>query len=423
MAKSKTIEEINQKLVKGTAIVMTADELCNLIRNGQEISIDDIDVVTTATRGLMSGTLALLSLKVSEPAVFKKAKKLYLNDIPCFVGPCPNEWLGVIDAILYGTAHSVSKPEEYGGGHLFRDLIANEEIEVRVKTIEGIDIETTTHLSEIPFAKMLATRNAFKNYLAFVNPHSEAIKSIFSTQPLNGNFAEATFCGCGELNPLQKDPDLNTIGIGTPILMNGAIGHIIGNGTRSSKEKPNLMAIADMHEMVPEYTGGFITSSGPEVINSWAVAIPILNQQILRNVIITDEQVKLVVVDVKGRKPIDKATYADVWQNIDLQTTFNKDLCIKCKECLVEICCPMRAFSKEDGINRNLCFNCGNCLILCSENAFKGQLGQINVLEHDIPVILRQSDRYRALKLASELKYKILHGDYQLSLPVTKLKF
>ncbi|MHA1650586.1 MAG: methanogenesis marker 16 metalloprotein [Candidatus Helarchaeota archaeon] len=423
MATSKTIEEINRKLEKGTAIVMTAEELCNLIRDDQKVTMDDIDVVTAATRGLMSGTLIILSFKVSEPATFKKAEKIYLNDIPGYVGPCPNEWLGVIDAIFYGTAHSISEPEKYGGGHLFRDLIEKKDIHVRVTTVEGKTIELTTNLNEIPFAKMMAIRNAFKNYLAFVNPHGEELSSIFSAQKFKGNFAELTFCGCGELNPIQKDPNLDVIGIGTPILMNGALGYIIGSGTRSSKEKPNLMAIAEMHDMKPEYAGGFITSSGPEVINSWAVAIPILNEKIFQNVCITDEQIKLAVVDVKGRTPLATKTYADVWQGVDFQISYNKADCLECEVCLVEKNCPMTAFSREEGINQSLCFNCGHCVNLCPGKAFKGTLGQIKVLNHDIPIVLRQSDRYRASKLAKELKKQILNGTFKLTLPISKLKF
>jgi putative methanogenesis marker 16 metalloprotein len=422
MAKTKSLEQINQKIAKGTAVVMTADELCNLIREDQTITIDDIDVVTTATKGLMSGTIAILSFKVAEAAIFKKAKILYLNDIPCYVGPCPNEWLGVIDCIVYGTTHSIAEPEKYGGGHLFRDLIENKDISVKVETIEGKIIETTTKLNEIPFAKMVATRNAFKNYLAFVNPHPENLKTIFSVQEFKGNFAEATFCGCGELNPLQNDPALDVIGIGTPILMNGAIGYIIGSGTRSSKEKPNLMAIAEMHEMRPEYAGGFITSNGPEVINSWAVAIPVINEKIFQNVIKTDQKIELVVVDVKGRSALESITYADVWQDVDLQITYNNEDCIKCSECLVENNCPMNGFTQKDGINKELCFNCGNCVNLCPGKAFKGALGHLKILNRDIPITLRQSDRFGASNLANELKNQILSGKFKINLPISRIQ-
>ncbi|MFX1293443.1 MAG: methanogenesis marker 16 metalloprotein [Promethearchaeota archaeon] len=423
MAKRKTIEEINQKLAKGTAVVMTAEELCNLIREDQKVTINDIDVVTTATKGLMSGTIAILSFKVAEAAAFKKAKELSLNDVPCYVGPCPNEYLGVVDMIVYGTTHSISKPKKYGGGHLFRDLIENEEIQVNVKTTEGNMIKTTTTLKDIPFAKMVGIRNAFKNYLAFVNPHSEDLSTIFSVLPFKGNLVEATFCGCGELNPIQKDPELNILGIGTPILMNGAIGYIIGEGTRSSKEKPNLMAIAEMHKMSPEYLGGFVTSSGPEVINSWAVAIPVLNDKIFKNVIKTDEEIKLVITDVKGRKSLGKTTYAAVWQNIDLQISYNKEKCIECTECEVEKNCPMSGFSQKEGIDRSLCFNCGTCINLCTGEAFKGKLGTLKISSRDIPIVLRQSDRLGAVKLANELKEKLIAGEFKLNLPVSKIVY
>ncbi|MHA1321771.1 MAG: methanogenesis marker 16 metalloprotein [Candidatus Helarchaeota archaeon] len=427
MSQEKTIAEINQKIADGSAVVLTADELCSLIREEQKITIDDVDVVTTATKGLMSGTTAILSFQVSEAGVFKKAKELYLNDVPCYVGPCPNEYLGVVDAIVYGTAHSISQPDKYGGGHLFRDLIENKPIHVRVKTIEGNTFEMTTTLEEIPFAKMLGIRNSFKNYLAFVNPHPDPINSIFSAHPFQGNYTEATFCGCGELNPLQKDPDLETIGIGTPILMNGAKGYIIGEGTRSSKEKPNLMAIAEMHDMCPNYTGGFITSNGPEVVNSWAVAIPVLNEKIFRHVILPHDQIKLVIVDVKGRTPISETTYGTAWQNSNLRIFYDREKCRDCSEfetdqCPLEEHCPMGAFSTENGVDQTKCFNCGACLDLCKGQAFKGKLGKFKIGSREIPIKLRQSDLCGALTLARLLKRKILTGDFKLSLPIDQIK-
>jgi len=402
---------------------MTADELCNLIREDKKISIKDVDVVTTATKGLMSGTIAILSFRVSEAAIFKKAKELYLNDVPCYVGPCPNEWLGLIDTIIYGTTHSISAPMKYGAGHLFRDLVENKDIEVKVKTIEGKSIETTIRLQDIPFAKMFGIRNAFKNYLAFVNPHPEELLTIFSTLPFKGNWQEATFCGCGEINPIQKDPDLNTIGIGSPILMNGGMGYIMGNGTRSSKEKPNLMAIAEMHEMRPEYLGGFITASGPEPIITWAIAIPVLNEKIFHNLMKTDEKTELVVTDVKGRFPLEKLTYADVWRDVDIQITYDKEKCVHCEACKIEKNCPVNGFSHEKNIDQSVCFNCGICVNLCEGKAFRGKLGTIRVQNREIPITVRQSDKCGALKLASELKEQILSGKFKLNLPVAKINF
>ena len=425
MPTKKTLEEINQKIEKGTAVVMTADELCNLIRDEQKITIDDIDVVTTATKGLMSGTVAILAFRVEEAAVFKSVTELYMNDVPCAVGPCPNEYLGLIDCIVYGTAHSISQPHKYGGGHLFRDLLENKEIDIRYITIEGKTVETSLRFEDVYFAKMMGIRNTFKNYLAFVNPHTEVINTIFSAQPFQGNLTQATFCGCGEINPLQKDPNHDIIGTGSPILMNGNIGYVIGKGTRSSKKKPNMMGMAGMHGMQPKYTGGFNTSMGPDSINSWAVPIPVLNDTIFQNVITIDEETEMVITDVKGRSPIESSTYAAGWQGVDLQMKFNKEICrnsANCDDCVVENECPTGAFTRKDGINRSRCFNCGTCVYLCPK-AFKGNLGSIKVGSRTIPIVCRQSDRFGANKMAYELKEMIIKGEFKLSMPVAKIKY
>ncbi|MGZ7096792.1 MAG: homocysteine biosynthesis protein, partial [Methanobacterium sp.] len=114
----RSIEEINQKIQRGEATVLTAEEVSNLVREGEEPKAEDVDVITTGTCGVMSGTAAIFHVKAGEPGSFKKAKKVFLNGVPGFPGPCPNEWLGSVDMIVYGTSHSIYH-EDYGGGFLF----------------------------------------------------------------------------------------------------------------------------------------------------------------------------------------------------------------------------------------------------------------------------------------------------------------
>ncbi len=417
MEKRRTIAEITAKQERGDAVVMTAEELCNSVRDGKEIGFEDVDVVTSATCSVMSGTYAVLSFKVAERDEFERAASVFLNGVPAFVGPCPNERLGIIDAIVYGTSR---RDEKYGGGQLFRDMVAQEEIEVVVETVDSRKIETTTNLGKIPFAQLCSTRNVYRNYNAFVNPQENEVDSIFSVSKFAGAFKELHFSGCGELNPLEKDPHLETIGVGTKILMNGAVGFVMGKGTRSSAEKPNLMGIADMHNMLPEYLGGFRTSAGPEVWNSWAVPIPILNEHVLESAKRLDEEIKLDVLDVHTRLPVGEITYADVWR--DLSVRFDEQKCLECEECQVASICPMDAFDTQaKSVNEDLCCNCGACVQFCQGSAFYCNLGVVSLSGREIPVTLRQSDRKRALKLANMLKRAILEGNFKLSEPVSKL--
>ncbi|MGI5993091.1 MAG: methanogenesis marker 16 metalloprotein [Methanosarcina sp.] len=425
----RTIPEIQDKIDAGDAVVLTATEISARVRAGEEIRFEDVDVVTTATRGIMSGTYAVFSFKVSEPDSFVKASEVLLNSVPAVVGPCPNERLGILDLIILGTAHSKSDPR-YGGGHLFRELVEGKPIKVDVTTSEGSHFSVETKLSDIPYAKLHATRHAFKNYRAFVNPGEEPIKTIFHALPFEGEFKEMTFCGCGELNPIENDPKLETIGIGTRVLLNGADGFVTGVGTRSAPDNPNLTGFADMHDMTPEYMGGFKTSAGPEIINTWAVPIPILHEGMLENILKLDKEIPLKLVDLAGRIPLCEISYGDVWDNVDLNVKYEPGKCLNCRDCRVIEACPMGAVSQgETGAvhSPEFCFNCGLCISRCRGEAFNANLGSVRCTTggclRNIKVTLRQSDRARAILAAEELKEKILTGRFRLTEPVEKISW
>ncbi|HPS89976.1 MAG TPA: methanogenesis marker 16 metalloprotein, partial [Methanosarcina vacuolata] len=312
----------------------------------------------------------------------------------------------------------------------FREMVEGKNIKVDVTTSEGDHFSVETRLSEIPYAKLNATRHSFKNYRAFVNPGKESIKTIFHALPFEGEFKEMTFCGCGELNPIENDPKLETIGIGTRVLLNGADGFVTGAGTRSAPDNPNLTGFADMHDMTPEYMGGFVTSAGPEIINTWAVPIPILHKGMLENILKLDKEIPLKLVDLAGRIPLCEITYGDVWDNVDLNIKYEPEKCLNCKDCLVIEACPMGAVSRgEDGAvhNPEFCFNCGLCISRCRGEAFSANLGSVRCSTggclRDIKVTLRQSDRARAIIAAEELKEKILTGRFRLNEPVEKISW
>jgi putative methanogenesis marker 16 metalloprotein len=415
----RSIEEINAKITAGEVTVCTASEFCNMVRAHEDVN--EVDVVTTGTKGIMSGTYATLSFRVTAPNVFETAQMAWLNDVPASIGPCPNERLGLVDLMVYGTA--VSRTDiKYGGGHLFRDIVRGNDIDFDIITTTGLHIEGQTSLDNMQFARLSATRNVFKNYNAFVNPKESCIKSIFSVTCLEGPYKEASFSGCGELNPLEKDPQLETIGVGTKGLFNGAVGFVTGTGTRSTPQIPNLSGYAPLKGMNPKYVGGFNTSAGPDVFCSWAIPIPILHTSVLEHVSRTDDQIPLPIVDVNGRKRLGYARYSDVWQREYGRISYSKNECAGCEECQVAKNCPTAAFKPNKGIARKECFRCGACLSSCPYNALKGNLGAIDLNGQKIPVTLRQSDRYSADKLTGELKKKIEHGEFLLSSPVQSIK-
>ena len=417
--------DILKKVMQGVAVVITAEEVAKLVESGESSRLSEVDVVTTATRAVMSGTYAVLSFPVARPASFLRAKRVWINGIAAQVGPCPNENLGVLDLIVLGTAHSQDR-QNYGGGHLFRDLVERKKVHVDVETDDGRRLQAEIGLDEMPYARLFASRHAFKNYSAFVNAGAEPVGTIFHSRGFAPHCREATFSGCGQINPLKNDPLLESIGMGTRILMNGAEGFVMGTGTRSSKERPNLSGFADMHKMVPELMGGFVTSAGPECICSWAVPIPVISKTILVEIARPDRGIALPVNDVNSRTVIGQADYGDVWTDVDLEVEFEPENCSGCNPCLVEEACPMRAVKSEGGkICRDeaLCFHCGLCTSVCPSAVFSCRLGAIRLRTatgslKTIPVVLRQSDRLRAGRMAEELKSRIINGSFRMAEPV-----
>ena len=373
---TKSVEEIREKLNSGDAVVLTAEELKTKLKDGEEISVGDVDVVTCGTSGVMSGTTAVLHIPVSEPGEFNKASSVFLNGVEAYPGPCPNELLGTVDVFLYGTNHSKTL-DDYGGGFLLKDLLSGKDIEVNVVDIGGNEFNTKVTIDDLPTARIIGTRMAFKNYNSFTNPEGRAVKSIFNASPMEGPFNSYSFSGCGDINPLENDPEQKIIHEGCKVLVNGAEGVIIDNGTRSTKEKPNLMITADMKNMNPYYIGGYKTGMGPEIFNSVAIPIPVTDGEVLENLKVLNKDIALPVSDIRGRHlPIDKTTY-EVWDEVDYRPTTDADKCFNCIPCLPEIYCPVKAYNKDKSIDMDLCYGCGYCATVCPRGVPSINMGNI----------------------------------------------
>src|SRR5512136_1810559 len=95
----KTIEEINEKIKQGKAVVVNAAEMVGLVRDrGTKAAAQQVDVVTTGTFGPMCSSGMFVNLGHSKPRIKIGGGTCYLNDVPCYAG------LAAVDVYVGATA-------------------------------------------------------------------------------------------------------------------------------------------------------------------------------------------------------------------------------------------------------------------------------------------------------------------------------
>lgn len=81
----KTIQEINQKIKSGDVVVVTAEEIIDIVKNeGPVEAAHQVDVVTTGTFAPMCSSGAFINFGHSVPTI--KASRVWLNKVPAYAG-------------------------------------------------------------------------------------------------------------------------------------------------------------------------------------------------------------------------------------------------------------------------------------------------------------------------------------------------
>ena len=96
---AKTITEINEKIKKGKAVVVTAEEIIDIVEDeGVEQATQKVDVVTTGTFGPMCSSGAYFNVGHTKPKIKIGGGSAYLNDVPVYTG------FAAVDIYLGATA-------------------------------------------------------------------------------------------------------------------------------------------------------------------------------------------------------------------------------------------------------------------------------------------------------------------------------
>ncbi|MEE9401177.1 MAG: homocysteine biosynthesis protein [Dehalococcoidia bacterium] len=313
---TKSIAEINEKIAKGQAVVVTAEEVIALVKKkGVAKAAKEVDVVTTGTFGPMCSSGAYFNLGHSKPRIKVGGGHVYLNDVPAYAG------LAAVDIFIGASAtpdddpRNRSHPGEfnYGGGHVIEELVAGKDIRL-VITAYGTDcyprrkVETWINLESMNEAVLFNIRNAYQNYNVAVNLGDRTIYTYMGV--LKPNLGNANYCSAGQLSPLLNDPLYKTIGIGTRIFLGGGTGYVAWQGTQHNPSVPRtdnvvprrpagtLAVIGNLKEMKPQWlVGTSFVGYGTTLTVGLGVPIPILSEEILSYTAVTDQEIFAPIVD------------------------------------------------------------------------------------------------------------------------------
>jgi uncharacterized protein (DUF39 family) len=333
----KTIAEINEKIKKGQAVVATAEEIIDIVRDkGLARAAREVDVVTTGTFGPMCSSGAYLNVGHSKPRIKLGGGHVTLNDVPAYTG------FAAVDIMIGCTAVPDDDPRNrhhpgefsYGGGHVIEELAAGRDVRLAA-TAYGTDcyprkkVTALINLNNVNEAVLFNPRNAYQNYNVAVNLSARTIYTYMGV--LKPELANANYCSAGQLSPLLNDPEYKTVGIGTRLFLGGGIGYVAWQGTQHNPgvprtdggvpKKPSgtLAVIGDLKQMKSQWLRGVsMQGYGATLIVGIGLPIPILSEDILKYAAVTDADIVAPIVDYSeaypNRKPdtLGEVSYAQL---------------------------------------------------------------------------------------------------------------
>ena len=311
---NKTYQEINEKIKKGQAVVVTAEEIIDLVRRKGEVeAAKSVDVVTTGTFSPMCSSGAFLNFGHAKPPI--KASQVWLNNVPAYAGlAAVDVYLGATEPCADDPLNKVYPGEfKYGGGHVIQDLVAGKAVHL-VAEAYGTDcypnkrLERDITLKQMVNAILCNPRNCYQNYNVAVNLSNRTIYTYMG--PLRPRAGNANFCTSGQLSPLFNDPYYRTMGIGTRIFLGGGVGYVVFPGTQHNPGKPRsengiplgpagtLMVLGYLKKMSPRYLVGVsLLGYGCSLTVGLGVPIPMLNEEIAHFCAVADEELLAPIVD------------------------------------------------------------------------------------------------------------------------------
>ncbi|MEI7667288.1 MAG: homocysteine biosynthesis protein [Synechococcaceae cyanobacterium ELA263] len=298
--------ELQQRQRDGQLRVLIAADFQQLVRQqGLSQAYAQTDVVVAANAEFSDQASLHLSLGATDPPI--RLRDPQLDGVAGLAG-------GAGSDLVLPIAGARSDGQRHGGAQVLAALLAGESVELsaagEVTPLQPRrELNTRIALEQIGMGRLLLHRAIGENGLVAVSSAEGLIRSPYG--PLLGPWANALYTCAGADSIGLVMPGLSLLGPGSPVLVGGAIGWVVGSGS-SHQPRPRRLASGharspgavaavsvDLQELDPRWLrAAYFEGHGSALLVAIAAPVPLLNGSIARQAAASDADLEAPVLDI-----------------------------------------------------------------------------------------------------------------------------
>ena len=298
--------ELQERQRTGQLRVRIAADFRQLVQQqGLSQAYGQTDVVVAANAEFHDQASLHLSLGATDPPI--RLRDPQLDGVAALAG-------GAGSDLVLPLAGMRGDGQRHGGAQVLAALLAGGSIDLsaggEVTPLQPRrELNTRLSLAQIGMGRLLLHRAIGENGLVAVSSAEGLIRSPYG--PLLGPWANALYtCGGADSIGLVM-PALSLLGPGSPVLVGGAIGWVVGCGSAHQPQprrlpsgharSPGAVAAVsvDLHELDPRWLrAAYFEGHGSALLVAIAVPVPLLNGSIARQAAALDENLEAPVLDI-----------------------------------------------------------------------------------------------------------------------------
>ena len=299
-------DDLRARQQRGKLRVRTAAAFRQLVAEvGLVEAYDATDVVVAANAEFSDQASLHLSLGPTDPPI--RLREPQLGGVAAFAG-------GAGSDLVLPIGGSLAESSRRGGAQVLASLLARERVAFsaagEVTPLQPRrELNLDLDLERIGSGRLLLHRAIGENGIVAVSSDEGVVRSPWG--PLLGPWHNALYSCSGADSIGLTMPGLSLLGPGSPVLVGGAIGWVVGSGSAHQPHPRRLPsghartpgAVAavcvDLHELQSEWLRAcFFEGHGSALLVAIAVPVPLLDLSVASQACVGNDQLEAPVLDI-----------------------------------------------------------------------------------------------------------------------------